>query len=306
MVEAENAKGFLDALNARRGDGRDYLGLDSGFEHLNEILNGLTEGLFILIGMPSCGKTTLAKQIADHVAEKEKIPVLFYSFEQSTEELQIKSLARLSQVDSRVIRKGRTAGDIAWAKVEAAQRDYLSGPGPYLAVIEAGLTDTVEAIRAGALMAKRKAGTERVFLVLDYLQVIPAGKDAPDHRSERIDWNLSELRRLSRDLKSPVLVLSTLNRAAYGDPTRPPTLIAMKESGGIEYSADVVICLWRDSTEAENLTGKCGRSTARVEAHVLKNRNGESAKIKLNFTPSWALFAEGDKEDLGYDAVVGK
>jgi replicative DNA helicase len=155
-------------------------------------------------------------------------------------------------------------------------------------------------------MAKRKAGTERVFLVLDYLQVIPAGKDAPDHRSERIDWNLSELRRLSRDLKSPVLVLSTLNRAAYGDPTRPPTLIAMKESGGIEYSADVVICLWRDSTEAENLTGKCGRSTARVEAHVLKNRNGESAKIKLNFTPSWALFAEGDKEDLGYDAVVGK
>ena len=204
-VEAEAAEGFLDTLSARRADGRDWLGLDCGFDHLNEVLNGLTEGVFILAGAPSCGKTTLAKQIADHVAATEKVPVLFYSFEQSAEELRIKSLARLAQVDSRVIWKGRT-GAKTWAKVEKASEDYRKRSGPYLTIIEAGRKDTVEAIRATAIMTKHKVGDKPILLILDYLQIIPAGKDAPDTLRERIGWNLSELRRLSRDIKSPVLV----------------------------------------------------------------------------------------------------
>jgi len=303
-VERDAAEGFLDTLNARRADGRDWLGLDSGFKHLNETLNGLTEGVFILAGAPSCGKTTLAKQIADTVAEKEKVPVLFYSFEQSAEELRIKSLARLSSVDSRVIWKGRTGTD-TWAKVAKAAEEYLQGPGPCLTIIEAGRKDTVEAIRAAALMARRKAGDKPVLLILDYLQIIPAGKDAPDTLRERIDWNLTELRRLSRDLKSPVLVISSQNREAYKE-NKPPTLAALKESGGIEYSADGVICLWRDKGESERLTKDFDRLTVRVEAHVLKNRNGELAKVKLDFTPAWALFTEGDKERLDYTAALGE
>jgi len=303
-VERDAAEGFLDILNARRADGRDWLGLDSGFKHLNETLNGLTEGVFILAGAPSCGKTTLAKQIADTVAEVEKVPVLFYSFEQSAEELRIKSLARLSSVDSRVIWKGRTGTD-TWAKVAKAAEEYLQGAGPCLTIIEAGRKDTVEAIRAAALMARRKAGDKPVLLILDYLQIIPAGKDAPDTLRERIDWNLTELRRLSRDLKSPVLVVSSQNREAYKE-NKPPTLAALKESGGIEYSADGVICLWRDKGESERLTKDFNRLTVRVEAHVLKNRNGELAKVKLDFTPAWALFTEGDKERLDYTAALGE
>jgi len=303
-VEAIAAEGFLDALDARRADGRDFLGLDCGFRHLNHVLNGLPDGVIILAGAPSCGKTTLAKQIADTVAEVEKVPVLFYSFEQSAEELRIKSLARLASVDSRRIWKGR-AGNLEWKKVEAAAGEYLQGTGPYLTIIEAGRKDTVEAIRAAAIMAQRKAGGGRVLLVLDYLQIIPAGKEAPDAIREKIDANLSELRRLSRDMKSPVLVISSENRDAYkGNPK--PSLAALKESGGIEYSADAVICLWRDKEESERLTEKYKRLTVRVEAHVLKNRNGELSKIKLDFTPEWSLFMEKDKEDLDYAAALGE
>lgn len=302
-VERDAAEGFLDALDARRADGRDFLGLDCGFGHLNEVLNGLPDGVIILAGAPSCGKTTLAKQIADHVAEVEKVPVLFYSFEQSAEELRIKSLARLSSVDSRRIWKGR-AEAVEWVEVEKAAEDYRQGPGPYLTVIEAGRKDTVEAIRAAALMTQRKAGGKRVLLVLDYLQIIPAGKDAPDALREKIDWNLSELRRLSRDMKSPVLVISSMNREAYKE-NKPPTMAALKESGGIEYSADAVICLWRDKGESETLTRDLSMKTDRIEAHVLKNRNGELSKVKLNFTKAWALFSDEGKESLDYDAALG-
>ncbi len=303
-VERDAAEGFLDTLGARRADGRDFLGLDCGFRHLNEVLNGLPDGVIILAGAPSCGKTTLAKQIADTVAEVEEVPVLFYSFEQSAEELRIKSLARLASVDSRRIWKGR-AGDTEWVEVEKAAEDYRQGPGPYLTVIEAGRKDTVEAIRAAAIMAQRKAGGKRVLLVLDYLQIIPAAPDAPEDTRARIDWNLSELRRLSRDLKSPVLVISSQNRAAYAGNAKP-SLAALKESGGIEYTADAVICLWRDKAESERLTKDFGRLTVRVEAHVLKNRNGELSRVKLDFTPAWSMFTEAGRDALGYDAALGE
>jgi len=296
QVEADGIPGFLTDLADRRADGRAFKGLDCGFNHLNHVLNGLTEGVFILAGMPSCGKTTLAKQIADHVAAVEKVPVLFWSFEQSQEELRIKSLARLASVDSRGIWKGRSDAD-TWAKVEVAAEEYRKGSGRCLTIIEAGREDTLDRIRGAAVMAKHKAGGKPILLVLDYLQIIPAGKDAPEDTRARIDWNLSELRRLSRDLKSPVLVISSMNRASYGDPSKPPTMTALKESGGIEYTADAVICLWRDKDESDRMEeGRLTRcpddpKTVRVEAHVLKNRNGETgSKVKLDFIPAWADF----------------
>jgi len=290
--------------SARRVDG--LLGLDCGFRHLNEVLNGLTTGVFILAGMPGSGKTTLAKQIADHVAAAEKVPVLFWSFEQSREELRIKSLSRLGQVESRAIWKGRTAAD-TWAKVEKAAEDYRRGPGRSLTVIEGGREDTLDHVRSVAVTAKYKAGGKKVLLVLDYLQIIPAGKDAPEDTRARIDWNLSELRRLARDLQSPILLISALSRAGYGKPSIPPTMDKLKESGGIEYTADGIICLWRDKDESKKLTKDFDRLTVRVEAHVLKNRNGEvGSKVKLDFTPAWSMFTEGQREDRGYDAALGE
>jgi len=105
-------------------------------------------------------------------------------------------------------------------------------------------------------------------------------------------------------MKSPVLVISSMNREAYKE-NKPPTMAALKESGGIEYSADAVICLWRDKGESETLTRDLSMKTDRIEAHVLKNRNGELARVKLNFTKAWALFSDEGKESLDYDAALG-
>jgi replicative DNA helicase len=312
-TEAEDAPDFLDALAARRADGRPLLGLHSGFPQLNEVLNGLTPGVFILAGAPSTGKTTLAKQIADSVAEIEQVPVMFWSFEQSKEELRIKSLARIASVDSWAIWKGRT-DDSTWERVKKADEYYRRESGRWLTVIEAGRTDTIEAIRSAALMTKRKAGGDKpILLVLDYLQILPSSEgECLDGTKDKVDRDMSELRRLSRDLKSPILVISSEGRDAYKPArekyeARKPTLTALEGSGGIEYSADAVLCLWRDNLESERLTKVNHRKTVRIEVYILKNRNGDLGKIKLDFTPAWATFGNEKKaEDLAWFDTMGE
>ena len=304
------ASNLLTELERRRDSGRKLLGLDTGFDHLNTVFNGLTEGVFILAGAPGLGKTTLAKQIADQVAEIEQVPVLFFTYEQTADDLRIKSLARLSKVRADAIMTGNAAPN-DWQKVQEADHKYRSGPGPYLTIIEADAQTTVATIRTAALMAKHRAGGDkRVLLVLDYLQITPTPADVRlDGIKAAVDWNLSELRRLSRELRSPVLVISSMNRAAYktaaGTGTRP-TLAAMKESGGIEYTADGVICLWQDEAESDRLTSEHKRKTVRVEALILKNRNGATKTIYLDFTPEWADFVGyGKPMDLTFNAALG-
>lgn len=311
-TEGEDFRGFLKNLADRRADGRDFIGLDCGLDHLNEVLNGLPEGVIVLAGAPSTGKTTLAKQIADTVAEREAVPVLFWSFEQSKEELRIKSLSRLAGVDSRLIWKGRTKPD-AWGKVEDAGKEYRDKTGRWLTIIEGDRTDTVEKIRLAAVMKKYKAAAGRVLIVIDYLQIMPTPEAVRlDGIKDKVDFNLTELRRLSRFLKSPVLAISSQNRESYKG-NKEPTLASLKESGGIEYSADVVLCLRRNKDESDKLEeDRLTRNPEdpkkiRVDGYVLKNRNGELAKIRLNFTPACGEFDDkAGKEDLGYDAALGE
>lgn len=313
-TEAEETPGFLDDLENRRQDGRAFTGLESGFAHLDEVLNGLA-GLSILAAMPSAGKTSLSKQIADQVADKEKVPVLFFTYEQSAEELRIKSLARLSKINSRRIQKGRTTETPDdWQAVKDAATAYQQGPGRYLKIIEADATFTPDRIRAAVLAEKNRAEGKRVLVVIDYLQLVPAidqesNRPFPSVR-ERVDFVLSQLRRISRDLGVAVLAVSSMNRAGYGqgkrgngDKTPQPAFEYLKESGGIEYSADVVIVLRRDKQESETQTTQLKTPTTRIEAHILKNRNGELRKISFNFFPAWASFSEeGRAENLEDDS----
>ena len=303
--ESEDALGFLSMLEKRVESGREIRGLRTGFPYLDRCLNGLTEGLFILAGAPSTGKTSLAKQIADQVAEAEEVPVMFWTFEQSKEELRIKSLSRLAEVDSRNLANG------LWKVAEAdlirrADEKYRAKPGRHLTIIEGERSDALGRIRASAVLAKHRAGGKPVFIVIDYLQIIPAEADAPDNLREKIDATLSELRRMARDLKSPILVISSMNRASYGDGKQRPTMSSMKESGGIEYSADAVIALWRDTEASDKLSKDFNRLTVRVEALVLKNRNGALANVDLIFTPAWSRFDEGNNSSaLSYSAALG-
>ena len=118
---------------------------------------------------------------------------------------------------------------------------------------------------------------------------------------------MTALRRMAGDLRTPVFVISSLNRSSYSGSI---SIDSFKESGGIEYGADVLLGL-QPAGMTETLDGlndtkakaEAGRIVRELKAAkdrpceivVLKNRNGSmpSRGIPVMFHADAATFDDG-------------
>mgnify|MGYP001043211775 CR=1 FL=1 len=287
--------GELDNRMKRYKEGEEVTGLKTGFDHLDNLINGLQTGLYVLGSAPAQGKTTFCKQLADQVAINNKIPVVFVSYEQSKFELIIKSLSRLAQIDSLHLQKGKIKDVDLLVKKES---EYYDDYAPYLVTIEAELNTSLDKIGAYAMRAMRERNKDKCLIILDYLQVIPYEKDFKDRRA-KIDEILTELRRLARRLDCPIWLVSSFSREAYktykkgkAELETKPDMTSFKESGNIEYTADVAILM---STEEKEQDQKKRRT---VHFEIIKNRNGLRGEIVFDFSPAISVFKELEKRKL--------
>jgi replicative DNA helicase len=281
---------LADAESRRRQreeTGRAVLGVRTGLTQLDNLLGGLSEGLYLLAGPPGMGKTTLALQVA--AAATKDVPVVVVTFEHAPANLTLKLLCGHAGVNLRDVQRGyadlaklRHAAE-AWAPV--AQR---------LAIVEGSSQLTVAHVRAQARRAIRQHQAERCLVVVDYLQLW--AKVAEDLRGnfsirERVDMLGGLLRELALGLRSPVLALASQNRSAgnYGTGKGSAALDSLKESGDLEYAADVVVFL----TEAQECTAT--PPARAVELTVAKNRHGETGRVGLIFRPDLGTMREEAK-----------
>jgi replicative DNA helicase len=208
------------------------------------------------------------------------------TFEHAPANLTLKLLCARAGVNPRDVQRGyadlaklRSAAE-AWQPV--AER---------LAVVEGSSQLTVAQVRAQARRAMRQHQSERCLVVVDYLQLW--AKVAQDLRGnfsvrERVDMLGGWLRELALGLRSPVLALASQNRSAghYGNGKGTAALDSLKESGDLEYAADVVLFL----TEASD-RGATPPARA-MELTVAKNRHGETGKLTLIFRPDLGTLRE--------------
>jgi replicative DNA helicase len=278
----------LAAADARRQQreetGKTVLGIPTGLISLDEALNGLTEGLYLLGGPPGMGKTTLALQLAAHATRE--VPVVFVTFENAPTALTLKALCAAGGVNPQDVYRGQAdltrlrAAAQAWQPVAAR-----------LALVEGSGRLTVAQVRAQALRAMQYHGTTQCLVIVDYLQLW--AKVAEELRGsmsvrERVELLGSALRELAARLHSPVLALSSQNRAQghYGNGKGTAALDSLKESGDLEYMADVVLFL----TEAPE---RQARPPARaVDLTLAKNRHGDIGKMGLIFRPDLGTLRE--------------
>src|SRR3989442_531028 len=82
-------------------------GIGTGFTDLDRMTNGLHGGEMIVIAArPSMGKTSMAMNIAEHVAIDQRLPVGVFSLEMTSESLVLRMLCSRSRVNLRNVREG--------------------------------------------------------------------------------------------------------------------------------------------------------------------------------------------------------
>lgn len=279
--------------------------IPTGFTELDTALDGgLYEGLYIVGAISSLGKTTLITQIADQIAQSGQ-DVLIFSLEMARAEIMAKSISRhtLQTVLA-------TGGDIRNAKTTrgiTTGKRYQSYNRSELELINSSIRAYSEYAQhifisegvgdIGAEQIRETVRQHTLFtgktpvVIIDYLQILaPAEPRATD--KQNTDKAVMELKRISRDYKTPVIGISSFNRANYREAV---TMEAFKESGAIEYSSDVLIGLQLkgagkkdfDANEAKK------KSPREIELIILKNRNGSTGnRIEFSYYPLFNYFKE--------------
>ena len=301
-----SAVGMAEAAHKREGQ---IAGAPTGFQDLDKLLGGLqASDLVILAGRPSMGKTALATNIAFNAARRiryetdatgrRKITdgavVGIFSLEMSAEQLALRILAEVANVDSDKIRKGELSND-EFARVVKANQEIAALP----LYIDDTPALSVSALRTRARRLQRIHGLSMV--VVDYLQLLRAGQSV-ENRVQEISDITRGLKALAKELNLPVVALSQLSRAVEQREDKRPQLSDLRESGSIEQDADVVMFIYREEYYLQRLQPEMGtdkhhewqekmeRVHALAEVIIGKQRHGPTGTVTLRFEGSRTKF----------------
>jgi replicative DNA helicase len=272
----------------------------TGFKELDNILDGgLYEGLYFIGAISSLGKTTFLLQIADQIAKTGK-DILIFSLEMSRNELIAKSMSRETALND--IKTAKTVRGITnssnWAcydtntkqKIAEAMKNY-EAYSKNIYIFE-GLADIdigVKQVRELTELHIKHTGKTPI-VIIDYLQIL-APVDARATDKSNTDKAVKSLKIISRDLKTPVIAISSLNRENYANSI---SMLAFKESGAIEYSSDVLIGLQLKGTgQGIDIDIEKSKDPREIELKILKNRNGRTGEaIGYKYYPKFNYFVE--------------
>lgn len=257
--------------------------MSTGIAGLDKALDGgLHAGLTVLGAVSSMGKTSLMLQMADTLAAAGR-NVLFITIEMSRMELIAKSAVRGTRERARPLLDGKLPEE----KVRGLISAYRKKTGgrvelwePDAPLIPAFLDEKVSAFCEQH---------ESPVLFLDYLQLVAPARAGMTEK-QTADAAVAMLKQLARRYDMPVVAASSLNREAYRPGSAEPGLSAFKESGSVEYSADLLLVLkYRTDADRENKT-----APRHLALTILKNRFGATGEsIPLDYEPEKELFRDG-------------
>jgi len=292
----EAITGAMEQIEKVISSERHITGLSTGFRLLDELTFGLNPPDFwILAGRPGDGKTALACSIAANIANIEKVAVGIISLEQNNIALAKRLLASWSSTN---MRKLRSISQVGMSSLMTAAEQLIKLP----IYFDDRPALTAGEIRSTARMMHRQFGC-RCF-ILDYLQLSRADEKSFS-RNDEVAKISAMIKATAKELDSPFLVLSQLNRKA-GESR--PNLTSLRDSGAIEQDADVVVFINRDLEEQELPESWRGKFSERDREHLVqldiaKQREGErDVAAFLRFDQEFTRFrmVEFREPDLPY------
>ncbi|MDQ7843648.1 MAG: DnaB-like helicase C-terminal domain-containing protein [Armatimonadota bacterium] len=289
------------------------------FERLNEAISGLRRGFYYgLAGAPRRGKTNFALELAHAVAARYQIPVLYFSWEQTSRVLFSRLLAREALVNPAILLTADGTAPRIQERVKESWEKMKGGLGT-LFLIESGRNDTVERVKARAHNLMHLFHTDECAIFIDYLQRMPLEEPVHDEKA-RTDLISGKLADLSLELNCPVFAISPLDKEGCRLDEKPaedvsefarPTMHHSVGSGDLEYDLDVAMVFSKDWVATKNLhdilvtEARAGRTGSEVvprvdiiDLHLDKNRD---APDSVASTIQYAFFVTLNKfVEIGY------
>jgi replicative DNA helicase len=250
-------------------------GIPTRWHKLNDIIGGLKhQQLVIMAARPGVGKTAAALDIAVHAAVHGKTPAIF-SLEMSADDLLTRMACARSSVDWNRLRHDHLS-EAEWNALNSATDELKKMPLLF--------DDTAACTVPGIHAALRKHMLHRPvdLVIVDYLQLLqPAGRHGT--RNDEVNAMSRGLKMAAKEFDIPFLVLSQITRGPEKE-ERPPQLVDLRDSGGIEQDADVVIFIHGvGADDPRNKLREC-------QFLVRKQRNGPLGVANVAFYKRWARF----------------
>ena len=292
----------------------EYAERKTGFKTLDEV-QIFAPGLYVLGGLPSVGKTTLSWQMADYLASAGE-GVIYISYEMSPMELYSKTISREVYLDTNgrvqcpaVNIRRKLYGDNQ--EVQDKIYTFATSFGGGAAIFKVGSESAAEIL---TLMRKhcekiqednaaRKLNTKQPIFFIDYLQLVAVGSREVKNS---IDEFVRHLKIFQQETNATVICLSSFNRDNY---LNTVGFESFKESGGIEYTADVVVGLQYDCIKhfapSDTLTDRRDKlqnarqmSPREINLVCLKNRFGSVYDLEFKYYPAVDLFVCADDKPI--------
>jgi replicative DNA helicase len=252
----------------------------TGFRDIDDVLGGMQRSDMVVLGArPSMGKSSFALNVARNTAVEQRAKVALFSLEMSKEQLVHRFLASESGIDSKRIRLGQ--------HTEKEEKRIIDATGILseapIFVDDSPFPSTGE-IRHKAKRLQNEHGID--LIIVDYLQLVRSNGRFQNPVQEMSEISRS-LKAIARDLNVTVLALSQLSRAVEARNPRIPQLSDLRESGGIEQDADVVMFIYREEVYTSKDVWEKGTTDPYPEniadIIIAKHRNGPTAKTHLFF-----------------------
>ena len=259
----------------RRMDNPGLLGIDTGYQKLNNVTDGLQPGFHIIAARPGMGKTSFAIDLSLNAAIRENKKVAIFTLEMSKEQIYTKMIIQESMIEGSRVYKA-TMTDSEWKKFHDSA-NVINNQDIFISDNITELSQIVSQCRR----LKRQHGIDLV--IIDYLQLISCSIGSNENE---VLGNISKaFVSLWKELNIPIVALAQLSRGPEMRTDRRPRLADLRGSGQIEQDALTVMMLYR-----EEYYNPDSSSTGVVEVLIEKNRFGPCGMIKLGFIAGMTKF----------------
>ena len=291
---------FANDFNAEIDAIKNYAKRLTGFENL-DAAQFFSPGLYVIGATPAAGKTTFCWQLLEQLARRGEF-CIYCSYEMSRLELFSKSLAReifrrapLTTLTAAGIRRGDWSAELDHVRADFAAFQIN------LSVLELQ-DETVDELLA--MLKPLCSNKQRAPVVcLDYLQIVPTSREST---KLGIDDSVRKLKKFQRDTNTTFIVISSFNRTNYAQSV---SFESFKESGNIEYTADVVWALqlnimntlksYNNIADTRKRIDDAKRQQPRqIHLKCLKNRQGTNYDCYFRYFSAHDCFEPCQKEDF--------